>query len=47
MLMKGIQMNRSFALSLVVVFAAGSAFAKNEARLLRFPAIHEDKIVLT
>jgi tricorn protease len=45
--MKGTQMNRLFVLSLVAVFAVSPAFGKDEARLLRFPAIHEDKIVFT
>ena len=40
-------MNRLFAFSLVAVFAVSTASGKDEARLLRFPAIHEDKIVFT
>lgn len=40
-------MNRSFALFLVVLLAVSSAFAGDEARLLRFPAIHGDQIVFT
>ena len=40
-------MNRPFAFSLVAVLIVNAAFAQNEARLLRFPAIHEDRIVFT
>ena len=40
-------MNRLFAFSLVAILTINSAFAKDEARLLRFPAIHEDTIVFT
>ncbi len=40
-------MNRLFVLSVSTVLIVNSAFARNEARLLRFPAIHEDQIVFT
>jgi len=40
-------MGRSFAFLLTVVLIAGSALAEDEARLLRFPAIHKDRIVFT
>jgi tricorn protease len=40
-------MNRLFAFLLAAVITVSSAFAKDEARLLRFPAIHKDRIVFT
>ena len=43
----GVKMNRLFALLIVAVLIINSAFAHNEARLLRFPAIHADQIVFT
>ncbi|MBW8039656.1 MAG: protease [Planctomycetes bacterium] len=40
-------MNRLFVLCFCAVLIANSAYARSEARLLRFPAIHEDQIVFT
>ncbi|UCG60068.1 MAG: PDZ domain-containing protein [Phycisphaerales bacterium] len=40
-------MNRLCVLCTVAILAASAASAENEARLLRFPAIHEDQIVFT
>jgi len=40
-------MNRLFVFFFCVVLIANCAFAQNEARLLRFPAIYEDQIVFT
>ncbi len=40
-------MKRLLTLFFAVVLIAGSAPAKEEARLLRFPAIHKDQIVFT
>ena len=40
-------MNRSFAFLLAAVLTVNSSLAQDEARLLRFPAIHKDKIVFT
>ncbi len=40
-------MNRLFAFSLAAVLTVNSALAQDEARLLRFPAIHGNQIVFT
>ncbi|MEA3224942.1 MAG: protease, partial [Planctomycetota bacterium] len=40
-------MNRSFAFSIVAALIVNSAFSQDQARLLRFPAIHEDQVVFT
>src|SRR4030043_1002623 len=40
-------MKRLFILVFSAAFIADCAFAQSEARLLRFPAIHKDRIVFT
>ena len=40
-------MKKVFVLCIVVLTVFASAFGESEARLLRFPAIHEDQIVFT
>ncbi|MHC4088510.1 MAG: S41 family peptidase, partial [Planctomycetota bacterium] len=40
-------MNRLFVLCVLAVLIVNTAFAQGEARLLRFPTIHEDQIVFT
>ena len=40
-------MNRLFVLRVFAVLIVNTAFAQSEARLLRFPTIHEDQIVFT
>ena len=40
-------MNRLFVLCVFTVLIVNTAFAQGEARLLRFPTIHEDQIVFT
>ena len=40
-------MNRPLAFILITCLLASSALAQDEARLLRFPAIHADQIVFT
>ena len=40
-------MNRLFVLCVFAVLIVNTAFAQGEARLLRFPTIHEDQIVFT
>ena len=46
-LVKGTQMNRPLAFVFIACLLASSALAQDEARLLRFPAIHGDQIVFT
>jgi tricorn protease len=46
-LVKGVQMNRSLALTFIAGLLVNSVFAQDQARLLRFPAIHKDQIVFT
>ncbi|MDH4240157.1 MAG: protease, partial [Phycisphaerae bacterium] len=40
-------MNRLFVLCVFAVLIVNTTFAQGEARLLRFPTIHEDQIVFT
>ncbi len=40
-------MNRLFVLCVFAVLIVNTAFSQDEARLLRFPTIHEDQIVFT
>ena len=40
-------MNRSLALTFIAGLLVNSVFAQDQARLLRFPAIHKDQIVFT
>jgi len=40
-------MNRSLAFTVIAGLLVNSALAQDQARLLRFPAIHEDQIVFT
>ena len=40
-------MNRLFVFFVCVLLIANCAFAQSEARLLRFPAVHDEQIVFT
>lgn len=44
---RGVEMNRLFIVFVSMLLIVNSAFARSEARLLRFPAIHETQIVFT